>query len=168
MPTYMYINPSFRPYEPHLHHLALGECETRLGVRAYLIFCEERGFSFKFASFSIPSKFFKWEKFSKCENLNFSFTFTCFLNSKHVFSKLQNFSFIEIPWDWPTYSGLHSHIFYLKLSKEISFSIETCFFMIPHENLNLWIHFQNFSFWSKFHLLHMKLVVWPTWQVFRF
>ena len=47
----MYINPSFRPYDPHLHHLAFGECERSLGVRAYLFFCEERGSSFKFISF---------------------------------------------------------------------------------------------------------------------
>ena len=110
----MYINPSFEPNEAHLHHLAFGECERSLGVRAHLVFWEERGSSSKFASLYIPSKFFKWENFSKYENSNFSFTFTLFLNSQHIFSQLQNFSLIKLPWDRLTYFGLHSHIFIQK------------------------------------------------------
>ena len=64
---------------------------------------------------------------------------------------------------WIAYTHFHR-----KLMKNISSSIETCFFMILHENLNLWIHVQNSSFWLKFHLLHMKLVVWPACQVCEF
>ena len=56
-----------------------------------LEFCEERGFSFKFVTFSIPSRFFKWENFSKCEKSKFSFTFTLFLNSKHYFPNFNIF-----------------------------------------------------------------------------
>ena len=51
--------------------------------------------------------------------------------------------------------------FQLNLMKEILFSIETCFFMILHENLNLWIHVPILSFLVEFSPLHMKLVVWP-------
>ena len=36
--------------------------------------------------------------------------------------------------------------FHPKIMKNIPSSIETCFFMILHENINLWIHVQNFSF----------------------
>ena len=164
----MYINPSFRPYEPHFHHLAFGECEKNLGVRAYLSFCEERGFNFEFSSFAIPSKFFKWENFYKCENSNFLFTLTFLLNPKHIFSNFKTFHSsnshdTDSPTLWIAFTQFH-----LKLMKDISFSIETCFFMILHENLNLWIHVPNFGFWSNFHPPHIKLVVWPTCQVYQF
>ena len=58
--------------------------------------------------------------------------------------------------------------FHPKLMKYISSSIETCFFMILRKNIILWIHFQNFSFWSKFHCSHMKLVVQSVCQVCEF
>ena len=93
---------SFAPF-------SFGECERSLGVRAYLSFWEERWFSFGFSSCSIPSKFFKWENFYKYENSNFSSTFTCFLNSKHFFSKLKNFSLIELhETNSPTLDWIHT------------------------------------------------------------
>ena len=107
----MYITPPFGPYEAHLYHLAFGECERSLGVRAYLIFCEKRRFNFEFLCFSIPYEFFKWQNFSKCENSNFSFIFTLLLNSKHYFLNFKTFSLIELPWDQLTHSRLHLQIF---------------------------------------------------------
>ena len=80
---------SFAPF-------SFGECERSLEVTTYLSFWEERGFSFDFSSFSIPSKFFEWENFCKYEKSSFSSTFTWFLNSKHFLTKLLNFSFIEL------------------------------------------------------------------------
>ena len=49
-----------------------------------------------FSSSSIPSKFFEWEFFFKYETLNFSSPFSCFLNSNNFFTKLLNFSFMEL------------------------------------------------------------------------
>ena len=88
-PQFFTLWASFAPF-------IFGESERILWVRAYLSFWEERGFSFNFSSFSIPSMFFKWENFYKYENLNLSSTFTCFLNWKHFFTKLQNVYFIEL------------------------------------------------------------------------
>ena len=93
--------------------------DRSLWVRVYLSFWEERGFSFDFSSFTIPSKFFEGEKFSKYENSNFSSTFTCFLNSKHFFTKLQSFSFIELhetntsTLDWKHTFSFESHEIHL-------------------------------------------------------
>ena len=64
---------------------------------------------------------------------------------------------------WISFTHFHPNIM-----KYFSQLIETCFFMILHENLNLWGHVQNFSFWSKFHFSHMKLVVQPVCQVREF
>lgn len=58
--------------------------------------------------------------------------------------------------------------FHPKVMREISYSIETCLFMILHETFNLWIHVPNLSFLVKISLLHMKLVVWPACQVCQF
>ena len=58
--------------------------------------------------------------------------------------------------------------FPLNIMKKFSHSIETCFFMILHENHILWSHVQIFSFWSKFHLPDMKLVTQPVCQVCEF
>ena len=88
-PLILTLWASFSPF-------SFGESERSLEMRAYLSFWEERGFNFDFSSFSIPSKFFEWENLSKYGNSNISFTFTFFLNSKHFFTILQNFSFIEL------------------------------------------------------------------------
>ena len=69
----MYINPSFRPYDTHLNHLSFGECERILGVRAYLSFCEERGFSFEFSSFS-SEKIFLSLKTQTFDSFSFFFS----------------------------------------------------------------------------------------------
>lgn len=58
--------------------------------------------------------------------------------------------------------------FHLNLMKKFSHLIETFFLMILHENIILWNHVQNFSFWSKFHLPHMNLVVQLVCQVCEF
>ena len=55
---------------------------------------------------------------------------------------------------WITFTHFHP-----KLMKDISFFIETCFFMILHENFNLWIHVPNLSVLVKISLLHMKLTI---------
>ena len=78
-PLFLTLRASFSPF-------IFGESERSLGVRVYL----------SFSRFSIPSKFFEWETFFKYENLNFSSTFTCFLNSRHFFTKILNFSFIKL------------------------------------------------------------------------
>ena len=58
--------------------------------------------------------------------------------------------------------------FHQDLMKYISHWFETCFFMILLENIILWSHAQIFSFLSKFHLMHMKLVIQPVCQVCEF
>ena len=133
-------------------HLAFGECERSLGVRAHLVFCEETGSSFKFASFSIPSKFFKWENFSKFEKQNFPLTFTYLLNSKHVFFKLRNFSFIELPWDRLTDSGLHLTFSYKTHERHLIFY----FNMFSHDPI--W-KYQLVVSCSKFQFL---VEIWPS------
>ena len=156
--TYIFITPSFQPCEPHFRHLSFGECERSLGVGAYFSFCEERGYSFKFESFSIPSEFFKWEIFYKFKNFIFSFTSTFFLNSEHIFSKLPNFSLIQLPWDKLIGYGLHSHIF-------IQNSWNTSHFLL--KNISLWSYMkistcgfmiQICVFWLKFHLCTWNLL----------
>ena len=90
------------------------------------------------------------------------------LTSQNIFS--QNFKTILSSNSMrPTHPSqiAFSH-FHMNLMKYISHSIETCFSTILHENIILWSHVQIFSFWSKFHLLRMKLVVQPIRQVCEF
>ena len=159
----MYINPSFRPYEPHFHHLSFGECERSLGLRAYLVFCEERGSSFKFASFYYFIQVFQVRQLFQVWKLKF-FTHLYFLSQlKEYFFQTPKLCIHQTPMRPTNRLSISFTLFHPKLMKDISSSFETCFFMILHENLNLWIHVPNLSFLFKISLLHMKLVVWPTW-----
>ena len=102
----MYINPSFRPYEPHLCHFSFRECERSLGARGYLVFVRKKDLASSLQVFH-SNQVFQVRKLFQVWKLNISLTSTFFLNSKHTFSRHRNFSFIELPWDRLTDSGLH-------------------------------------------------------------
>ena len=163
----MYINPIFWPFYPHLHHFSFGECERSLGVRAHLVFVRKRGSNIKFGKFFIPKPNFQVRKLFQVLKLNFSVT-SLSISTQSTF--LQTWKlFIHRTFhetNQPTLNWIH--IFYPKLMKDISFLIETCFFMIHHENFKLYIHVSNLSFLVEILVLHMKLVVWIAWQVCNF
>ena len=91
-----------------------------------------------------------------------------FSQLKAFFHKTSKLFFHWTPWDQLIHPRLKTHIFIQILWKNFSPSIGTCLFMILHENLILWSHVQIFSFWSKFHLPQMKLVVQHVCQVCEF
>ena len=126
-------------------------------------FVKKEDLASSFASLPFQNKFSSEKTFPSSKTQLF-IHYTFYPKSKHTSSKLENFSFIELPWDRPTNCRLHSH-FHPKLMKDISSSIKTCFLMILLKNFNLWIHVPNLSFLVEISLLHMKLVIWPTWQV---
>ena len=145
-PIILALWSSFAPF-------SFGESERSLGVRAYLSFWEERGFSFDLSSFSISSKFFEWENFSKYENSNFSSTFTCFLNSKHFFTKLQNFSFIELhETNSSTLDCIHT---FSSESHEIHLTFNWNMFLhVPKWKYHLMNSCSNFQFLVEFSPAH--------------
>ena len=95
----------------HLFHLSFGECEISLGVRAYSIFCEERGSSIKFAIFSFHQCFSSEKTFPRMKTKNFHSLRLSFSTQTILSPKPQKFSFIKLPWDRLTTYGLHSNIF---------------------------------------------------------
>jgi hypothetical protein len=98
-PILFYITPHFRPYEPHLHNLAL-EWKRRSQEWEFTCdFREKRGFCSSFQDFSSHRSLWVRKNFPKYENLNISHNFqtqgilssnfTLFLSSKpmrHTFS----------------------------------------------------------------------------------
>ena len=118
-----------------------------------------------FSRFAIPSKFFEWE--NKYENSNFSSTFTCFLNSKHFFTKLLKFSFIELhetnsfTLDWKNTFSSKSHAIQIRIDWNM-------FLHDPTWKYHLMKPCSFFSFKAKFHCPHMILVVQPVCQVCEF
>ena len=58
--------------------------------------------------------------------------------------------------------------FHPNIMNDISESIETCFFMILHENLIICSHLHFFQFLVEFSSLYMILVIHPIFQVCEF
>ena len=159
----MYINSSFRPYEPHLHHLTLGECERSLGVRAYLVFVRKGDIASSLQVFSFHPSFSSEKTFPQVWKLKKLFTHFHFLSQlkAYILQTLKLFThrapMRQTNQLWIAFTNFHP-----KLMKGISSSIESYFFMI------LWIHVSNLSFLVEISFLHMKFAIWPPWQVCQF
>ena len=94
--------------------------------------------------------------------------FYLFSQLKACFHKTsKNFSFIELH-ETHSFTMIQKTHFHLNLMKYLLESIETCFFMILHENIIIWSHVHFFNFWSKFHHPHMILVIQHVCQVCEF
>ena len=90
--TYSIWTPNFDPMSLIFTIYLWREWEDPRSESFTWYFREKRGFSLCFSRFSIPSKFFEWDNFSKYETQ----TSHLFFNSKNFSTKLQNFSFIEL------------------------------------------------------------------------
>ena len=99
---HLLYNPYYRPYEPHLHHLAL----ERVRV---LIVIFERGEDLVrvFKTFHSIEVCWVRKTFLSMETQNSHL----FLKQKAFFLSLQNFFFHWIPWDTLFHHGLQKHNF---------------------------------------------------------
>ena len=123
-PTLSYITPYFRPYEPHLHILAL---ESKRRAQEWEFTCdfrEKRKFCLSFQYFSSHWSLLSEENFSKYENLKL---ITHFSNMRHSFIKHKTFSFIE-PHETHFFITDGKHLFSTKYH-EIHLGIEWDMFL---------------------------------------
>jgi hypothetical protein len=141
-----YINPHFRPHEPHLRMLALDrkrrdqEWEFTCGFR------EKRGFCLSFQYFSSHRSLWSEKNFSKYENLKFSHNFQTqgILSSNFKLFRSSN------PMRRTFSSQIVKTYFQPNIMKYISESNETCFFMIQNKNPIIWSQVQFFYFLVEF------------------
>ena len=112
-------------------------------MRVFLRFSREERILFEFSRFFISLKFVKCENFSKYENLNLSHNFQ---NTKHFFTELQTYSFIE-PHDTNFFITDCKQIFSTK-SHEIHLGIEWDLFL--HDPEWKFYHMKSSSFFSFF------------------
>jgi hypothetical protein len=120
------------------------------------------------ACFHSQNKIFKLETLT-CSKTQLFTHFTIFhFDSKQISSNLEKKFFIE-PSMKPTNQPWTAFAFFhAKIMKVITFCIETCLFMIQHEEFNLHIHVSNLIFFIKISVMHMKSIPWPIWQAYQF
>ena len=162
----MYINPIFRPFDPHFHHFSFGEWERILGVRAQPVCVRKRGASINFGKLFIPRPIFQVKKLFPSSKTQLFTHFTIFyLNSKHISLNLKLFLrltshetdqptldyiciFIQNSWKW-----FHFRLKYV--SSWFKMQNLTCALMFQ-----IWYFLSKFQFytWNSLFGMHAKLI----------
>ena len=132
LPLSFLYNPSFSTPWASFPHFSFGEKVESPRVRVYLRYSREERILFMFSSFSIPSKFVKWEKLFQVWKLKTSHTF---LKHKALFHQTSNFFFHRTPWD-----KLFDHRLYIEIEWD----------MFVHDPEWKSYHMKSSSFFSVF------------------